>query len=278
MKYLILGKNGQLGTEFVTYFEKNNIDFMAFGHNYLDISDFNRAEQIITTIKPDVVINATAYNNVDLAEKEYEQVYKTNAIGPYNISLLQKKHPFLFIHYSTDYVFDGGKTTGLYTEQDIPNPISQYGKSKHFGETLLNNLDNTLIFRVSWLFGRGKQNFIYKLLEWSKQRDVLNISTNEVSIPTATKTIVEVTLKALEANLRGLYHLTSSDYCSRYDYAKYVCDTLGLKNTISPVTKDYFKLPAQRPDFSAMSNDKISKELGLEIVSWKDAVKEFLLY
>lgn len=276
MKYLLIGKNGQLGKEFIKVFSERNYDFVALGHNQIELADIDQCFEKIKEIKPDIVINTSAYNYVDLAEKNYDIAFKTNAFGIHNLVKACEKNNILIVHYSTDYVFDGLKENGLYTEKDIPNPLSQYGRSKYMGEGFLNEYDNHLLFRVSWVFGQGEQNFIYKFIQWVNNNNILKISGDEVSVPTSTKTIVEVTLKALENNLRGLYHLTNQGYCSRYEYAKFICDCLKLENIIYPVSMNSFNLPAKRPGFSPMSNKKIKADLAIEIDTWQKALTDYL--
>ncbi len=277
-KYLIIGKNGQLGTEFVRQLTKNNLDFIAFDHHQIDISNTYKVVELIDQIKPNIVINTSAYNQVDLAEKNYNLAYKTNSLGVNNLVFACKKYNSLIIHYSTDYVFDGEKDSGLYDENDLVNPLNEYGKSKYLGETFLDNYPNSLLFRTSWVFGEGLQNFIYKFLQWTKNNNTLKISSNEISIPTSTKTIVDLTLRAINSGLNGKFHLTNSGYCSRYEYAKYILKISNLNNIIEPVDVASFNLPAKRPSFSAMSNQKVSKELNYLIPEWHDVVKDYLSY
>ncbi|RLG13260.1 dTDP-4-dehydrorhamnose reductase [Candidatus Pacearchaeota archaeon] len=259
MKILITGAKGQLGQEFVKKLQRENKKFLALPRDKLDISNLKQVLQVFEEYKPDVVINCSAYNLVDRAEEEKEIAYKTNAIGPKNLAFACQEYNTFLIHYSTDYVFDGKKET-LYTEEDIPNPLSEYAKSKYLGEIFLKEeTDRYLIFRVSWVYGEGKQNFIYKLLQWAQAQDYLKIACDEFSIPTSTRTIVEITLKAINAGLTGLYHLVNSDYASRYEWAKEVFRIKGIKKFIYPAYQADFNLPAKRPRFSAMSNEKICK-------------------
>jgi len=217
-----------------------------------------------------VIINCSAYTQVDLAETEILQAFSTNAIGPYNLAITCREINAKLIHYSTDYVFDGIKK-GLYTEEDKPNPLSQYAKSKLLGEELVKQvLEDYLILRVSWVYGEGSQNFIYKLLQWAKERDVLQIAFNEVSVPTYTGFIVEKTLKALEKGLSGLYHLVPRGYASRYEWAKLALKLFRIEKVLIPVEKEIFNLPARRPDFSAMSCEKIEKALEEEFEEWDE--------
>ncbi len=276
MKYLIIGKNGQLGKEFVKTLNSYKKDFTAVGHKELEIGDLGKVLEIFEREKPDIVINCSAYNLVDKAEEDYPAAFKTNTIGVRNLAYASKKFGSFLVHYSTDYVFDG-KKEGLYTEEDKPNPLNQYGKSKYLGEIyLFEENKNSLLFRVSWVFGEGKQNFIHKLLNWAENNQYLKIAYDEISVPTYTGTIVNITLKALEEGLTGLYHLTNSGYASRYEWAKAILNYRKINKFIYPVSSEIFELPAKRPKFSAMDNGKIKKELNLEIPTWEEDLKIFL--
>ncbi|WP_457623689.1 dTDP-4-dehydrorhamnose reductase, partial [Persephonella sp.] len=252
-------------------------DFVALGHEECDISDLNRVLEIFENVKPDIVINCAAYNQVDKAEEDFATTVKVNSLGVRNLAFACKKFDAFLVHYSTDYVFDGKKEDGLYTEEDIPNPLNDYGKSKLLGEIFLNEeTESYLIFRVSWVYGEGKQNFIYKLMHWAENNEYLKVAYDEISVPTSTRTIVEVTLKALDSGLTGLYHLINSGYASRYEWAKKVFEIKGINKFIKPVSSDFFNLPAKRPKFSAMDNSKISRELSLEIPKWDEELFKFL--
>jgi len=276
MRLLITGAKGQLGREFVKTLENTHHQVYAFSREELDVTDFQKVYSTIKEIKPDVVINCSAYNLVDKAEEEFEKALQVNAIGVSNLAIACRETKAFLIHYSTDYVFDG-KKEGLYTEEDQPNPLSKYALSKYLGELKVKAfLENYLIFRVSWVYGEGKQNFLYKLTEWAKTQEYLRIACDEFSVPTSTRTIVEVTLKAIDKGLTGLYHLVNSGYTSRFEWAREFLRLKGIKKFIYPAYQQDFNLPAKRPRFSAMSNDKICKELGIEIREWREEMKSFL--
>ncbi len=276
MKFLITGAKGQLGTEFVRVLEEKNQKFYAFGKEELDIGNLEKVLEVFKSLRPDVVINCAAYNLVDKAEEEREKAFRVNALGPRNLAFACKKYGAFLIHYSTDYVFNG-KKEGLYTEEDEPDPLSEYAKSKYLGEVFVKEeSEDHLIFRVSWVYGRGKQNFIYKLMQWVEKQEYLRISCDEFSVPTSTKTIVEVSLKALNSGLKGLYHLVNSGYGSRYEWAQEVLKIKKIKKFIYPVYQSEFNLPAKRPRFSAMSNEKLCKILGIKIRHWKEELESFL--
>jgi dTDP-4-dehydrorhamnose reductase len=276
MKYLIFGNKGQLGKEFVKIFKKERLEYRGYDIDNCDISDFYSLIKVLTEYKPDLIINCSAYNQVDLAEKNFIDAYRTNAVAVRNLAYLAYDLDIFLIHFSTDYIFDGNKED-LYSEDDEANPINEYGKSKLAGEIFLKEVnDKSLIFRLSWVYGDGQQNFIYKLLQWSKNNSELKIVTDEISIPCSAKIIAKYSLLAFNSGLSGLYHLTNTGYTTRYDWAKEILKNVGTERKLIPVNQDFFNLPAERPKFSAMSNKLISKELNVEIPDWETSLNEFM--
>ncbi|MBI5326242.1 MAG: dTDP-4-dehydrorhamnose reductase [Ignavibacteriae bacterium] len=277
MKYLIIGHKGQLGKEFVKRLSLLNYDFTGVDIDELDITKRDDVIKLIKNLKPDFTINCAAYNLVDDAEKNPGKAFAVNADAVHNLALASAESNSFLIHFGSDYVFDGTKSDGLYTEKDLPNPINKYGESKLKGEQLISEVtDNYLIFRLSWVFGEGTQNFIHKFINWSKNSNELKIAYDEISVPTYTKDIVDVTMKSIEKGITGLYHLTNTGSTSRFDWAKHIAEILILKANLIPVSKDIFNLPAKRPDFSAMDNLKISNELGITIPKWEESVENYL--
>lgn len=277
MKYLIIGHKGQLGSEFVRTLSLQGASFAAADCDECDAGDLDAVLSLIGAARPTHIINCSAYNQVDVAEERFDLAFRTNATGARNLAYGARKHGAFLVHYSTDYVFDGTKETGLYGEDDTPNPLNAYGRSKYLGELAVREeTDRALVLRLSWVFGEGTQNFIYKVRQWAGQNDRLRISADEVSVPTATSTVVDVTMKALDGGLSGLFHLTNSGYASRYEWARRIIGLLGLKTLVFPISSDVFNLPAKRPKFSAMSNEAISGELSLSIPHWEEALKEHL--
>lgn len=279
MNILITGAKGQLAREFQNLLGNNYLfNITLLEREKLDISDIKALYAALSHYNPQIVINCAAYNYVDKAEKERDKAFSTNALGARNLALACKDKGSLLIHYSTDYIFDG-KKEDYYTEEDEPNPINYYGVSKLEGERMIaETMDNFLIFRVSWVFGKGKQNFFYKLTEWTKDKRIIKIVCDQLSIPTYTEDIVRITLLCIKKGLRGIYHLTNSGYCSRFELAKYFLEGIKWDGLILPVDSDFFPSEAKRPYFSALSNKKISDALGIEIPHWKDAVDRYIKY
>lgn len=273
MKALITGARGQLAREFIRVLSTRNVDFLALAKEDLNIVDKGKVLEVFENYKPSVVINCAAYNLVDRAESYPEEAMNVNGFGVANLAFACTKYNAFLVHYSTDYVFDG-KKEGLYIEEDPPSPLNEYGKSKVLGERFIREeMRNYLIFRTSWVYGEGKQNFLYKVQEWAKSQEYLRIACDEFSVPTSTRTIVEVTLKALDMGLTGLFHLVNSGFTSRFEWAREFFRLKGIKKFIYPAYQSDFSLPAKRPRFSAMSNEKISKELGITIRDWKEELE-----
>lgn len=274
--FLILGANGQLGKQFAKDLAARNETVIAPDEKDCDITSIDTLSRYIDTVQPRVIINCAAYNAVDLAEEQFETAYLINTTAvKYIASLCAEKGVFL-VHYSSDYVFDGAKGD-RYTEDDDPHPLNTYGKSKRGGEeAVFTSGGKYLVMRTSWVFGNGTQNFIHKMLQWSKKNPVLKLTSDEVSVPTGTGDLVDLTLRAIQKELTGLYHCTNSDYASRYEWGRYIAKKLSLSSTIIPVPMSAFPSPAQRPLFSAMSNNKLHNDLGIPIPDWRDAVDRFI--
>jgi dTDP-4-dehydrorhamnose reductase len=276
MKILITGANGQLAREFQASLKEYDYEVISLDRASLDISDPDGVKEAFSRYNPDTVLNCAAYNFVDKAEEDFDAAHKVNALGVRNLASACKGNNALLVHYSSDYVFDG-KKEDFYTEEDVTGPVNSYGKTKLLGENFLTEeADEFLLFRVSWVFGEGKQNFLYKLVEWAKKNRVLKVVYDQISVPTYTKDIVNSTILAVEKGLRGVYHLTNSGYASRYEVAHYFLERLGMDNLVLPVSSDYFPSPAKRPFFSAMSNRKLSNDLNVVMPDWKVGIERYL--
>ncbi|MCX8028747.1 MAG: dTDP-4-dehydrorhamnose reductase [Brevinematales bacterium] len=283
MRVLLVGAYGQLGTEFRRFFERNSIEYVPVSRNARDektyqtsVYDKDKVSKLFEDYDFDLVINCSAYNNVDKAEGEgYKEAYRTNVEGVRLLSLLSYEKKIPIIHYSTDYVFDGSKTTP-YTEDDLTCPISKYGYTKALGEVFLRQINpRSICLRVSWVFGRGENNFIHKLMSWIREGTV-KVSTDEISSPTSVKTIVDVSWRLFEESAFGIYHLSSEGECSRYEYAKFVLKVIGWKGKIYRAKQSQFKLPARRPKYSKLDPTKVKDITNVRIPEWRESVYNYL--
>ena len=273
--YLILGANGQLGKQFAKELSAREERVLAPDEKKCDITDFDSLARYIDEVTPTVVINCAAYNAVDLAEQQSDIAMHINGRAVENIAKLSKRNGIFLVHYSTDYVFDG-KKGDLYTETDSPNPMNAYGRSKLAGEEAVQKYaGDFLLFRTSWVFGNGTQNFIHKLMQWAEKSSEVKLSSDEVSVPTGTADLASLTLSAHKKGLTGLFHCVNSGFASRYDWGVHVAGILGLKASILPVPMSTFPSAVVRPAFTAMSNDRLQKQLRISIPDWKSAVVRF---
>jgi len=287
MKIVLIGKNGQLGWEFQRILPGLG-EMIALGRDELDVSDHASIQKTLIRLRPDLIINTSAYTEVDLAETQVELAMGINAIAPGVMAEAARQIQAVFIHYSTDYVFDG-KNNRPYIENDPTHPLSVYGKSKLMGEeNTKRSGDAYLILRTSWVYSLRGNSFVNKVLGWSRKNKTLKIVSDQVSSPTWARLLAETTTQALAAckeNLldeirerRGIYHLTASGYTSRYEWARRIlaCDpnpTEQLVQTIEPVPSGEFPTPAQRPLFSALDCGKFFNEFGLRLPSWEESLQ-----
>ena len=275
-KILILGSSGQLAKQFKLELAERKIPFDAPEESNSNVTDFGGIEKVILSFSPTVVINCSAYNAVDEAERKPDLAYLVNGKAVENLAQICARNGIFLVHYSSDYVFDGRKGAP-YTEEDKPQPLNFYGKSKLSGERgVQDNLDQYLLLRTSWVYGDGTQNFIHKLLGWATANKELKLSDDEISVPTSTKDLAVFTILALERQLTGLYHLTNGGYASRYEWGKFVLQQLGRNVTVVPVPMSTFPSVVQRPLFTAMSNRLLQSALGVSIPEWKSSCAQFL--
>ena len=283
MKILLFGKNGQLGREFLKILPKLG-ELTCLDQNDIDLSKTQLIPKILQELKPNLIVNASAYTAVDRAETEEQLAMKVNALAPGVMAEWARKSGSLFIHYSTDYVFDGTKGSP-YTEDDTANPLNVYGRSKLAGEqAILQAGDAYLIFRTSWVYSMHGNGFINKVLEWARRNKTLKIVNDQISNPTWAHDLANVTYQLLTQNpaklmdmireRRGIYHLAGSGYASRYEWAQQILTndsnrTEQLVQSIQPVSSDEFPTPAIRPLFSALDCSKFETTFQLRMPDWK---------
>ncbi len=276
MKVLITGANGQLGQDIQKLCREKTIDYIAAGSKTLDISDRKAVSQFIADHPVDVIINCAAYNAVDHAETEWRTAFAVNGLGVRNLAIAANKTGALLLHYSSDYVFDG-LAGDPYTIVDPPNPVSNYGRSKLLGEQYIRDLANQFILiRTSWVFGTGSENFPKKIISWSRARTELKVVKDQVSSPTYTVDLAQATLDLIEKEAFGLYHITNSEYCSRYEWAKYILDQIGWDGNLIPASSEEFPTAARRPPFSVLDNFGSPETIGDDLPDWRDATRRFL--
>ena len=287
MRIALIGKNGQLGWEFQRTLPALG-EVIALGKSELNVADLTAIQMILLDLKPDLIINASAYTEVDRAEKEIDLALRVNAEAPGVMAELAHKLKAVFIHYSTDYVFDG-KSTVPYKENDPVNPLNTYGKSKLHGEKNIQQVGGAyLILRTSWVYSLRGSGFVNKVLAWSRENKILKIVNDQFGCPTWAHDLAEITTNVLASNQlalwdfilekRGVYHLAGSGYSSRYEWAKAILandpnQTSQLVETIKPVPSTEFPTPALRPLFTALNCLKFAETFNLSLPSWHASLK-----
>lgn len=288
MKILLTGCNGQVGWELGRALLPLG-QVIATNSSQVDLSDLDGLRRTVQKYCADIIVNAAAYTAVDKAETEKDLAFLVNAEAPGVLAEQAKQTGALLIHYSTDYVFDGTKSSA-YAEDDAPNPANIYGQSKLAGEKAIQATGaDYLILRTSWVYASRGHNFLKSILRLAAEREELNIVADQIGAPTWARLIAETTAHVLRQSLlerhtgnfnSGLYNLTSAGETSWHGFAQMIVDYVRqqgnqiLKNRIiNPIpTKDY-PLPAKRPVNSRLSTDRLEQHFGLKMPAWDQALK-----
>ncbi len=287
MKILLLGSNGQLGYEATrTLFCYG--DFVAVDYPEIDFTKPDQVVKFVKEVNPDLIYNAVAYTDVDRAELEPEKAMLVNCHTPGEVANYCKKNNVPLIHFSTDYVFDGQKNA-LYTEEDLPNPINVYGKSKYAGEQVI--IDSQclhLIFRTSWVYSMRTGGFVKKVINWAQNNEELRIVDDQIGNPTWARTLAILSTQLVINNYqdlynsfqekKGVYHLAGGGFTSRFEWTKTIINNLPddvptIVKRIFPAKTSEFPTPAKRPLFSAVDCSKFESTFSLKIPNWEIATK-----
>jgi dTDP-4-dehydrorhamnose reductase len=281
-KVVLFGAKGTLGQALCDEFVSQGYMVIGLDHSEIDITDYDKVKEKLLELSPDIIINSTGVNAVDKIEQEeamYELAKNINGLAVENMARVSKDLGSSFVHYSTDYVFDGKKGTA-YTEQDIPAPLSRYAETKLLGETLVQSVGGKFfIIRISRLFGKAgmssssKRSFVDTMLALSKEKDHLDIVSDQVGSPTYAPDAARFTRILLEGEYApGIYHGTNSGECSWYDWALKIFALKNISIDVAGVSHTQFPRPARAPLFSALENTKLSPQR-----SWEEALREYLL-
>ena len=275
MKILITGSDGMLGHDLADVL-KGKHELILTTSKTLDITDKNHVIDFVSSQKPDMLINAAAYTDVDGCEKNQELAYSVNGEGVRNLAMACKKIGCGLVHISTDYVFSG-ENTRPWVEDDETGPISVYGKSKLEGEkAICEILDKYFILRTAWLYGVNGRNFPKTMLELSENHSKITVVYDEVGTPTYTLDLAQAISKLIETDCYGIYHLTNSGSCSWCEFARYIFEIAGADIEVVPVTADEFARPAPRPSYSVLEN-RNWVENGFEpLRNYTEAIKEYI--
>jgi dTDP-4-dehydrorhamnose reductase len=283
VKIVILGAGGRLGAALVRAY-RGKFDLTGFDRAQLDLSNLDEIREKLGALDFDILINAAAFTNVDLCEKERKQAFLVNAEAPHVLAEVCRGKNSKLIHFSTDYVFDGEKREP-YSESDPAKPISVYGESKREGEKLvLQTHDRHLVVRVSWVFGPDRPSFIDGVIKRARASEQVDAVADKFSTPTYTRDIAEMLPRFFNADVTdGILHFTSAGGCSWQEYAQHAldcCHQFGIPlraRKVAPAKLSEMKnFIARRPIYTVLSTAKYTELSGTAPRSWRDAVAEYI--
>lgn len=284
MKIVLLGANGQVGWELRKSLSSLKT-VIAFDRSHVDLEDLESLKKRLIEIKPEIIVNAAAYTQVDKAESEPEKAYLINSTAVNALAEVSKNIGATLIHYSTDYVFDGTKE-GYYLESDPAAPLNVYGKSKREGEKAILASDcNYFIFRTSWVYGWHGNNFIKTILRLAQEKEELKIINDQFGAPTSAEFIATLTTSVIhkikgKPELKGIYNLVPSGETTWYEFSKLIVECaiesgLSLKtdpSSIEPISSENYPTPAARPKNSRLETTKLQSTFDMSLPKWDEGV------
>lgn len=275
-RVLVTGAKGMLGGDLT---EVLNRRYEVYGR---DIDDFDITREretmdAISGIRPDIVVHAAAYTDVDGCESHVELAHSINGEGTKNVASACKRLGSRMVYMSTDYVFDGTKS-GAYSEEDSTCPINTYGRSKLEGERWVRTMvGQFVIVRTAWLFGRGGNNFVKTIVRLAREKRPLSVVNDQVGSPTYTIDLSKAISALMEKRCTGIYHITNGETCSWYEYAREILAMSGLSDIpVHPISSDQLNRAAKRPHNSVFARGKFEGETGYRMRSWREALRDYL--
>ncbi len=283
-RILLIGKIGQVGWELRRTLAPLG-EVQAVDYPEIDLTEAVAIRRLVRETKPNVVINAAAYTAVDKAESEPERAMLINGLAPGLLAEEAKKLGALMVHYSTDYVFDGTKTSP-YVETDAPNPLGAYGRTKLAGDQAVQQAGGLhLIFRLCWVYGARGQNFMLTMQRLARERETLRVVKDQFGCPTWSRMIAETTALALQrvlaapdpAAFTGVYHLASSGVASWHEFASRIVELMPAAEkkcrAVQAITTPEYPTPAKRPAYSVLSSEKLKRTFGLQLPPWEESLR-----
>jgi dTDP-4-dehydrorhamnose reductase len=272
VRILITGHKGQLGRALQTRLpEAAGIDLPE-----VDITQPHAVEAAVDAARPELILHCAAMTDVDGAARDPALAYRANGLGTQNMALAAARAGAALAYISTNEVFDGAAAQP-YSEFDAPNPINAYGASKRAGEWFTQNLaPQFYIIRIAWLTAAGGRNFVHRILQLADERGALRVVTDEVANPTFAEDLADAVVALVQSGRYGVYHLTNSGYCSRYEYARKILELSGRGHIpVEAITLADFPRPSTPPKFAPLANTAAAA-LGISLRPWEAALRDFL--
>ncbi|MCM3788897.1 dTDP-4-dehydrorhamnose reductase [Domibacillus indicus] len=276
MKILVTGYSGQLGYDVVEYGLKIGLNIKGISSQDLDITNEEDVYRYIKSVGPDVIIHCAAYTAVDKAEDDKEKCHDVNVKGTAYLAQAAKNIQAKFMYISTDYVFNGEGLKPL-KETDTPNPIGYYGQTKYEGEEIVQQLlTEWFIVRISWVFGKNRNNFVKTMLRLAETRKELNIVGDQVGSPTYTFDLARLLIDMIQTDRYGVYHASNEGFCSWAEFAKEIFEKMGKDVKVNAISTEEYPTRAVRPKNSRMSKQKLIDNGFNPLPDWQDAVKRYV--
>jgi dTDP-4-dehydrorhamnose reductase len=280
MRVAVIGANGQLGTDLCRVLAAQSLTVLRLTHGDLDVTRCEQVEDVLGAAKPDVVISTAAFHKVEQCEKDPSTSFAVNAIGPWNLANWCRRADSILVHFSTDYVFDGGRAIP-YLEADLARPLNVYGVSKLAGEGMIaTTWEKSFVVRTCGLYGlagsRGRGgNFVETMLKKANENTPIRVVQDQVLGPTFTGDLAEAISCLIQTERYGLYHMTAEGQCSWYEFARKIFELEGLNINIEPVNTSESASPVRRPAYSVLSKRKL-KSLSITMPAWQDGLSRYL--
>ncbi len=277
-KILVTGANGQLGWEITQLAASYPMyEFIFADRSMFDLSKPELFESLIHQWSPQAIINTAAYTSVDKAEADQALATLINATAVAELARIAGKNDILFVTYSTDYVFNGNATSPYLTDTII-DPVNFYGTTKAQGEVMALAVNpNTIIIRTSWVFSSHGNNFVKTMIRLMKERDSLNVVSDQIGRPTFAKDLAIATLKIINEvsggkKIQGVYHYANKGMTSWFEFAQQIKKNAGLNCDVHPINTAQFPTPAKRPAYSVLDTQKMETTINLDIPSWEESL------
>jgi dTDP-4-dehydrorhamnose reductase len=279
MKILLIGALGQLGIDLQQVLKAHEV--IPVDKEEIDVCDGLQVDAMVDALRPDVVLNCSAFNRVDEAEDAAEAAFAVNTFAVRNLALAARRRNAKLVHFSSDYVFDGPRRIP-YVETDLPCPQSMYGVSKLAGEAMVQAIwPKHFLIRTCGLYGytgsRDKgTNFVEAMLRLGAQGGPVRVVSDQFCTPTSTMDLACTVARLLPTEGYGLYHLTSAGECNWYQFANAIFEEAGLHPEVQPVTSDQFPMKAKRPNYSVLDNKKFRSEGFADMRHWREALADYI--
>jgi len=269
---LVIGSGGMLGQDLLALLGERGrgVDLPD-----IDITDMRSVQQVLTALKPRVVVNCAAYTDVDGCETNAETAMQVNAEGVAFLAMITRELGAKLVQISTDYVFDGSKGSP-YQEDDLQKPLNVYGESKLAGELNVDINPDNLLVRTQWLYGLHGKNFVETMLRLGREKNELTVVNDQIGSPTWTVDLAKGLLALIEKDCRGVYHCTNSGHTSWNGFARAIFEAAGMPVAVVPTTTEQLNRPARRPLYSTLDCSKLAADTGFIAQPWQEAMKQYL--